>query len=344
MDNSYNIKIGKPFKNFNLEKLISFLDKNGITYDNKITYTIIISDSANNVIATGSLDHNIIKCVAVDNTHRNENLTSTLMTNLLNESINSGYDKLFIFTKVKNETIFKQFGFYTIEKTDKILLMENKKNGFNNYLKEIINNTKSFDIKENDKIGCIIANCNPFTNGHLYLITEAAKQCDFLHVFILSGNNDYFTEEERFQLVKKGLSKIQNIILHRAKEYILSPLTFPTYFLKDSIQTTSINCELDINIFLNKIAPTLNIKYRFVGTEPKDLVTNSYNQELINHLKDSPVELIILKRKEVNNTVISASTVRKFIDEKNINEIKNFVPNSTYEFIRSKFFTNLDSK
>lgn len=343
MDISYKIKMGKPFKNFTLKKLKSFLNNNDLSYDDKISFSIIILDSLNNIIATGSLNNNIIKCVAIDNNHRNENLTSTIITHLLKEAINQGNRKLFLFTKISNEKIFNQLGFYTIEKTDKILLMENTKFGFTNYINEIISDNKNYNIKDNSKIGCIIANCNPFTNGHLYLMSEAAKQCDYLHVFILSGNNHYFSEEDRYQLVQKGLVGIDNIIIHKAKEYILSPLVFPTYFLKDELQTSSINCELDIRIFLNKIVPALNISQRFVGTEPKDLVTNSYNNELIKNLKNTNVKLNIINRKEIGGNVISASTVRALIDDKKLKEIKKYVPNSTYEFIKVKFFSNLDS-
>ena len=343
MNTLYTIKIGKPFKNNNLIKLKAFLEKNSLTYDENISFTVMILNYSNNIIATGSLDKNIIKCVGVDNNYRNENLTSTIISHLLNESILRGYNKLFIFTKVDNEIIFRNFGFYTIEKTDKIVLMENDKNGFNNYLKQIKKESESYNIKACSNIGCIIANCNPFTNGHLYLISEAAKKCDFLHLFILSGDNDVFSEEDRYNLVKNGLKNLDNIIIHKAKEYIISPLTFPTYFLKDEVQTSNINCELDIKIFLNKIAPSLKITHRFVGTEPKDIVTNSYNNELINYLKNSDVKLSIIERKEINGKVISASSVRRLIREQNLEEIKEFVPFSTYEFIKLKFFSNLDS-
>ncbi len=343
MNTLYKIKIGKPFKTTNLIKLKNFLEKNNLVYDDKISFSIIILDYSNNIIATGSLDKNIIKCVAIDTNYRNENLTSTVISHLINESIKIGYSKLFLFTKVNNENIFRNFGFYTIEKTDKIILMENNKDGFNNYLQQILNESSSFNIKATSKIGCIIANCNPFTNGHLYLISEAAKRCDFLHLFILSGNNELFSEEERYNLVLSGLNNFDNIIIHKAKEYIISPLTFPTYFLKDEVQTSNINCELDIKIFLNKITPKLNISHRFVGTEPKDIVTNSYNNELIKHLTNSSVKLNIINRKEIDNMIISASTVRKLIKEQKLDQIKKFVPISTYEFIKEKFFSNLDS-
>ncbi len=338
------IKIGKPFKNQKLNKLISFLNVNDLTYDVNIEYSIIIEDFEDNIIATGSLEKNIIKCVAVDKTHRNENLTSTIITHLFNHSVKNGNKKLFLFTKLKNELQFKNLGFYTIEKTNQIVLMENTKNGLSSYLDSIKQESLSYYTNKVKKVGCIIANCNPFTNGHSYLIETAAKECDLLHVFILSGDNNFFNEEERFNLVRAGTKNIPNILLHHAKEYILSPLTFPTYFIKDKKQTTNINCKLDINLFLNKLVPLLKINYRFVGTEPKDLVTNSYNNELINGLVNSSVKLIIIERKKIQFDIISATKVRFLIENKDFKAIIPYVPKTTYDFIISKFDKTSSSK
>lgn len=342
MDISYKIKIGKPFKGNILNKLKSFLLKNDLTYDTSINYSIIIENSENNIIATGSLDNNIIKCIAIDNNYRNENLSSIIISNIIRESIETEIKNLFIFTKPLNELIFKQFGFYTIEKTNNVLLMESDKNGFSNYLSKI--KKESIIAEKSNNIGCIIANCNPFTKGHLYLFEKASKQCEFLHVFILSGNNNYFTEKERYNLVQKGLKNLNNVIIHNCDQYLLSPLTFPNYFIKDKVQSANINCELDIKIFLNMIAPLLNIKYRFVGTEPKDIVTNSYNNALKTHLNNSSVELIIIERKKIDETVISASKVRELIKNNELEEIKKYVPKTTYDFIKLKFFNHSDSK
>lgn len=347
MDNYYKTVIGIPFKDKNLAKLIKFLNLQDLDYDENVKFSVNIVNFENKIIATGSIDNNIIKCLAVDQEHRNEGLSAKIVTLLINHAIENGIRKLFVYTKPKNEILFKDLGFYTISKTNNILLMENEKFGFKSYLEFIYNETQIFIDKYNitpKKIGCIIANCNPFTNGHLYLMDSASKKCDLLHIFILSGSNKYFSENERLNLVKKGLKDYKNIIIHPAKEYILSPLTFPTYFIKDKTQTSLINCELDINIFINKVAPLLNITQRFLGTEKYDLVTNSYNQELVKALTNSNIKLTIIDRKTINNEVISASTVRKLIDLNDFEKIKNYVPNTTYDFIISKFSSNESSK
>lgn len=324
----------------NLPKLKDFLKDQNLELDENITFNVTITDTNDNIVATGSLDNNIIKCLAVDDKHRNEGLAATVVSQLITKASYNGIRKLFVYTKAENEKMFIDLGFYTIEKTTNILLMENVKNGFGDYLTSIKKRSEQFIEKNNiqaNKVGCIVANCNPFTKGHLYLINKASKQCDLLHIFILSGSNEFFSERERISLVKEGLGDYNNIIIHSAKEYILSPLTFPTYFIKDKKQTSKINCELDVKIFLKTIAPLLNITHRFLGTENSDLVTKSYNDELIKALKNSPLSLIILDRKTVGDLVISASTVRQYIKEKRFEEIRDFVPNTTYDFIVSKF-------
>jgi [citrate (pro-3S)-lyase] ligase len=347
MKSTYQIKIGTPFINYSLKKLKDFLKGQELEYDETIDYSVNIVDENNFIIASGSLDKNIIKCVAVSQEYRNEGLSSSIISLLVNAATTQGITKLFIYTKPFNESMFQQLGFYTIEKTQKILLMENKKNGLDIFLNNLKNDTNKYletsNIKTN-KIGCIVANCNPFTNGHLYLMDTASKQCDLLHVFILSGSNKMFKEEERIKLVKDGLKTYKNIIIHSAKDYILSPLTFPNYFIKDKKQTSIINCELDIKIFMDKIVPLLNITHRFVGTEPSDLVTNSYNNELIKALNQSKIELVIINRKEIDKEAISASKVRKCIETKDFDKIYEFVPQSTYDFIINKFSKPLVQK
>lgn len=41
-------------------------------------------------------------------------------------------------------------------------------------------------------IGSIIMNCNPFTNGHRFLIEEALKAVDFLIIFVVEEDKPFF--------------------------------------------------------------------------------------------------------------------------------------------------------
>lgn len=338
--NTYE-QIGKPFTENKLKALIKFLNKCGIDYDNNIEYTINLLNEDFQIIASASLDKNTIKCVAVDDEYRNMGLSAKLLTHIISYAFSINTTKLFLFTKPMNYIMFHDLGFYEIERTSNVLLMENNKNGINTYLNKIKDETSTF-ISNLDKdpktIGSIIANCNPFTNGHRYLIEESSKKCDLLHVFILAGDRKYFSEADRFKLVKEGCKDLKNVIIHEAGDYLISPVTFPTYFIKDKYKSNIINCELDIKIFLEKIAPLLNISKRFVATEPNDIVTNSYNEQLKINLENSIVTLDIIERKTSKEEVISATTVRKNIEERNLDRIKEIVPITTYNFIKDKFF------
>lgn len=50
--------------------------------------------------------------------------------------------------------------------------------------------------------------------------------------------------------------------------------------------------ENDITLFAQKIAPHLNITYRFVGEEPEDSVTNEYNLAMKRILPKKRIQLV----------------------------------------------------
>lgn len=72
--------------------------------------------------------------------------------------------------------MFEDLGFYTILKTDRVLFMENKKTGFTDFIEKVKAESPKDALKEGKVIGAIVANCNPFTLGHRYLIETALKQ------------------------------------------------------------------------------------------------------------------------------------------------------------------------
>jgi [citrate (pro-3S)-lyase] ligase len=42
------------------------------------------------------------------------------------------------------------------------------------------------------KIGAIVMNANPFTLGHRWLVEQAARQCDWLHLFVVKEDASCF--------------------------------------------------------------------------------------------------------------------------------------------------------
>ncbi len=73
--------------------------------------------------------------------------------------------------------------------------------------------------------------------------------------------------------------------------------------------------ELDGSIFADKIAKDLNIDMRFLGSEPKDVVTLAYNNSLKKILEERNIGVKIIPRISLEDKIVSASYVRKLLKE-----------------------------
>lgn len=298
----YSVHTGMPFCGRELERLTEFLQQQELRCDESITYTVVLEDDGT-IAATGSCHNNVIKCVAVAPEYWGQNLLSEIMTRLTVHFFNAGIPHYFGFTKPKNRVLFGNMGLYSVVETENVLLLENRENGLTRYLTQLAQQTEQTMGKNTtgieNGIGAIVANCNPFTCGHRYLMETAARQCEWLHVFILSEEQGMFGAEERFRMVQDGVQDIPNIILHPTSDYLISPAVFPTYFIKDKSQAYEINCMLDITLFCEAIASKLHITKRFVGSEPCCAITNAYNACLKRHLPKYGIQLMELPRLEI---------------------------------------------
>lgn len=328
--NGFYEECGMPFSGRKLQKLIQFLKESDLDYDEQIEYTVNLTDDEGNIVATGSVQNNVLKCIAVSERHQGLGLSAKIITSLMNYALEKGQTHLFLFTKPKNKMMFSDLGFYKIIENKDVLLMENKRDGIKKYVASLER------PEEGGEIGAIIANCNPFTNGHRYLIEQAASQCDTLHLFILSEDKSTFPAEVRYRLVQEGTKDLSNVILHHTSDYLISSAVFPTYFIKDKKKAADANCELDIRIFCEFFAKELGITKRFVGTEPFCQVTGAYNAQMKKIFPEYGIELVEIQRKEEGELPISASYVRKCMKEKDYDTIQKIVPPSTYEYILSE--------
>lgn len=333
MSENYLERIGEPFQGKDLEKLKDFLQEQELTYDENIEYTVILEDQGE-IIATGSCHGNVMKCIAVSAKYQGKNLLSEIMTSLVRRMFEQGITHYFGFTKPKNRQIFSNMGLYPVAETENILLMENKKNGRNKYMEKLKKETKlamdtGTENKQGNYIGAIVANCNPFTKGHRYLIEYAAKHCRWLHLFILSEEQRDFTTAQRFEMVREGVKDIPNVILHKTSDYLISPAVFPTYFIKDKANAYEMNCRLDLHIFCEYIAKELEIDARFIGSEPKCQVTSQYNQCLKEVLPQHAILVNEIPRLEIEGEIVSASAVRQAWKAGKPEEVKNFIPDTT---------------
>lgn len=197
-----------------------------------------------------------------------------------------------------------------------------------------------FPLSENMKCGAIVMNCNPFTYGHRYLIETASKQVDRLYIFVVEENKSFFKFNDRFEMVKQGTADIENVCVVPSGNFIISAFTFPEYFMKDYVKEKGFDMSSDVEIFGSKIAPALNITKRFAGEEPFDVVTAKYNETMQEILPQYGVEFVEIPRATTNNNVvINATLVRKMLQENNFKEMEQFVPQSTFDILRSKYTT-----
>ena len=242
---------------------------------------------------------------------------------------------LFIYTKYQNEELFQQCGFHTIATVPNVMvLMENSCCYLNRYIKSL-----KAQYKPGKKIGAIVMNANPFTLGHRYLIEQAAKNCDWLHLFVVKEDTSRFPYKVRLKLIEEGTKGIGNLTIHKGSEYIISRATFPCYFIKDITVANNCYTEIDIKIFRQYIAPALGITHRFVGSEPFCQVTNQYNQDMrywleTDELPFPPIELVEFPRTVIDGTAVSASQVRKLLAKKDLAAIKPIVPPATYHYLQ----------
>ncbi|MBQ9833017.1 MAG: [Clostridia bacterium] len=320
------VEIYAPLTGQKLKTVSAFLESRGLSYENDAEICAVIWSDDGKIEATGSLAGNVLKYIAVSESALGTGACASIVSELVTRAHNLGRKHLFLYTKKENEAMFSSLGFYKVVCTDKVLMMENKKGGIEKFLNDI--KTETVD---GQTVGAVVANCNPFTNGHLYLIEKAASLCDTLHVFIVSEDRSYFKAEIRYDLAKKCTEHLKNVFVHKSEQYLVSYATFPAYFIKEKADIQNVQMDLDLCLFAKRIAPALNIKKRFVGTEPFCAVTSLYNERMKHILPQAGIEVIETER--LDN--ISASEVRRAINNSDMEKIKTLVPKIVYEYIKS---------
>lgn len=177
--------------------------------------------------------------------------------------------------------------------------------------------------------GVVVMNCNPFTLGHRYLIKQAAKQVERLFVMIVREDCSLFAYAERKAMVEQGVAHLKNVTVIDGSEYAISQATFPTYFLKRLDDAADTQILLDLDLFRRHIAPALGATVRFVGTEPTDQLTRRYNQLMHEVLAD----VRETARLEKEGNAVSASRVRKAMEQGDMSTIRQLVPPTTLPYI-----------
>ena len=148
----------------------------------------------------------------------------------------------------------------------------------------------------------------------------------------------------RWELIRKGIAHLKNVVMVRGGMYIVSGTIFPAYFLKNETVNDVMQkqAELDVRVFANYIVPTLGIKKRYVGTEYYCKTTAAYNSAMKRILPPIGVEIVEVTRKSTGfrpdkkADFISASKVREAIKHDKLEEVVDFLPDSTRHFLFSE--------
>lgn len=316
--------------NREITEIKDFLNQFDVSYDYP-DKTFVIRDRGE-IIATGSLDGNILKYLFACEKYKGQGLIGIIYNSLLKHVFDSGYDSYFVFTRPDNKIIFESLGLKEVCSTNEVSLFEGGFYNYSNWVKK----TREIMGDKKGLRGAIIMNCNPMTKGHRYLIDFALREVKELIIFVVEEDKSIFPLEDRFNIMKKELENEEQITLLKGGPYIISQATFPTYFLKQKDDMLKVYTELDGKIFASKIAKDLEIDIRFLGSEPKDPVTLAYNETLKEILEKEDVRVSIMERKKIGDQVISASLVRGLIKEANLQEAYKYLPDTTIEYLRSQ--------
>lgn len=322
-----------------LEDIRALLQQSQLGMDDDIEQ-FVVACVGRRLVGCAGLVSNTIKCVAVAQDWRGENLSARLLGEIENLAVLNGNFHLFLYTRPANLERFRGCGFYPLVQWDDVaVLMENTPVGISRYCHSLQRHYHS-----GQRIGAVVMNANPFTLGHRYLAEQAAATCDGLHVFVVSEDVSYFPFQERLEMVRQGVADLPNVTVHTGSEYLISRATFPGYFLKEAGLVNQAWSVMDLLIFRQYIAPALGITHRFVGSEPFCPVTHQYNCDMHDWLEApsrsaSPaLSVIELPRKRhASGKAISASEVRALLRTHQLARIRDIVPPSTYVHLEQHY-------
>ena len=331
----------------------TFLQANGLRYDDVDYYAALVDESSDEMIAGGGLKGCVIKCVAVADGHKGEAVANVIVSHLLAKANEDGYQCVKLYTKPHNRQLFESLSFRLIAEAPNAILMETGVGGIERWSYELRVKNDELRIKNdelgvrNDElgvtsdelriksvrkpIGAIVMNANPFTLGHRFLVEQSSELVERLYVVVVREDCSMFSYNERKAMVSQGVRDIGNVVVVDGSDYAVSAATFPTYFLKQISDATDTQITLDLDIYRRRIAPALGATVRFFGSEPTDPLTRRYNELMHQQLGEDHVHEI--QRKQQDGSPISASRVRKAMLEGRLWEAIKMVPPTTIPYI-----------
>ena len=324
----------------------TFLQANGLRYDDVDYYAALVDESSDEMIAGGGLKGCVIKCVAVADGHKGEAVANVIVSHLLAKANKDGYQCVKLYTKPHNRQLFESLSFRLIAEAPNAILMETGVGGIERWSYELRVKNEELGVRNDElgvrneelriksvrkPIGAIVMNANPFTLGHRFLVEQSSELVERLYVVVVREDCSMFSYSERKAMVIQGVRDIGNVVVVDGSDYAVSAATFPTYFLKQISDATDTQITLDLDIYRRRIAPALGATVRFFGSEPTDPLTRRYNELMHQQLGEDHVHEV--QRKQQDGSPISASRVRKAMLEGRLWDAIQMVPPTTIPYI-----------
>lgn len=293
-------------------------------------YTVGVYEG-DKLVGTGSLVGDVLQGIGVLQEFQGEGISALVVTRLIKKALELGKEELFVFTKPEEVRHFREMGFKTVaEARPYAALLEWGPKGIEQYKAGL----RELSRDKPDGAACVVVNCNPFTLGHRYLVEKAARESPWLYIIVVEEERSLFPFAVRWELVKKGTADLRNITLIPGGKYVISNLTFPAYFTREA-DLTAAQASLDLAVFLNHVAPSLKAAVRCVGEEPYCPVTSHYNRLMKEILVPGGITVREIARLERHGGAVSASRVRELVRGGRLDEVRELVPESTYDYLVS---------
>ena len=224
----YDIQKIQLASSWDRSALESLLQSQGLRLDHDVETAFGVYETSGEepkLVGCGCAAGALLKCFALLPQLRGQNLLGRLVSALTQDRFAAGYYDLMVITRAHNETLFVNSGFWTVAKTEQLVLLENQPDGPARFTAPMV-----MPGDEDRSVGAIVMNCNPFTLGHRHLVERAARENDVIHLFVLSEEAGPIPSAVRRELVEQGVRDLPNVFCHATGPYPSAPPPSPATF------------------------------------------------------------------------------------------------------------------
>ena len=180
------MEIKEAILDIEINQVKIFLASFDLRYEQDIDKTLYIEENGK-IIATISKAKDIIKCLAISSEYQSENLSSVLITKILEKMREENIHSYMVFTKAIYENTFINLGFKKLVNTTNTVMLEGGIDSIEDTIKrmKVKINAEYGSVNQDIQIGAIVMNANPVTLGHQYLIEQSVSENDLTLVFVV---------------------------------------------------------------------------------------------------------------------------------------------------------------